>query len=95
MDTYRKLISLREDYDINSPKWNEVNDLATAYLRAQILAGHMEYANMIICDLVDVFTEGAYFDSPEFKAEYDGYINWFNDWGFEEYARELEDRIGE
>lgn len=95
METYRKLISLSGEYDINTQEWKEVRDLSTAYLRAQILAGHSEYANMIICDLLDVFTEGAYFDSPEFKAEYNGYIEWFHKWGFDEYAKELESRIGD
>ena len=47
MATYRELLARRNEFSIYSPEWKEIGDLIDAYVRAQILAGHMEFANMI------------------------------------------------
>lgn len=48
---------------------------------------------MIVGDLGDIAEYGAYENDPEFKKEYDGYIEWFRNWNFDEYADELESFI--
>lgn len=90
MTTYRELLARRNEYDFQSVEWKEINNLINSYLRAQIMAGHMEFANMVVSDLLDGFTEGLLFDDKYFKAMYEEYINWFHRWGFEDQARELE-----
>lgn len=93
MTTYRELLARRNEFAIHSPEWKEIDDLIDAYVRAQILAGHMEFANMIVGDLGDIAECGAYENDPEFKKAYDGYIEWFRNWNFDEYADELESFI--
>lgn len=93
MTTYRELLARRNEFAIYSPEWKEVGDLIDAYVRAQILAGHMEFANMIVSDLGDIAEYGAYDNDPDLKKEYDGYIEWFRKWNFDEYADELESFI--
>lgn len=44
-------------------------------------------------DLGDIAEYGTYENDPEFKKEYDGYIEWFRNWNFDEYADELESFI--
>lgn len=90
MNTYRELLARRNEYDFQSVEWKEINNLINSYLRAQIMAGHMEFAHMVVSDLLDGFTEGLLFDDKYFKAMYEEYINWFHRWGFEDQARELE-----
>lgn len=92
MTTYRELLARRNEYDFQSVEWKEINNLINAYLRAQIMAGHMEFANMVVSDLLDGFTEGLWFDDKYFKDMYEEYTNWFHRWGFEDQARELESR---
>ena len=92
MTTYRELLARRDEFDFNTPEWKEVNDLITAYLRAQILAGNIEYANMVVSDLGDAIESGCY-EYADFKDECDGYVEWFRKWNFDEYADELESCI--
>lgn len=93
MATYRELLARRNEFSIYSPEWKEIGDLIDAYVRAQILACHMEFANMIVGDLGDIAEYGTYENDPELKKEYDGYIEWFRKWNFDEYADELESFI--
>lgn len=93
MTTYRELLARRDEFAIYSPEWKEVSDLIDAYVRAQILAGHMEFANMIVSDFGDIAECGAYENDPDLKKEYDGYIEWFRNWDLDEYADELESFI--
>lgn len=60
MTTYRELLARRNEFAIYSPEWKEIGDLIDAYVRAQILAGHMEFANMIVGDLGDIAECGRY-----------------------------------
>lgn len=48
---------------------------------------------MIVSDFGDIAEYGAYENDPELKKEYDGYIEWFRKWDFDEYADELESFI--
>ncbi len=95
MTTYRKLLARRNDLEFQGEAWKEINNLITNYVRAQIMAGNMEFANMIVDELLDCFVEGLWFDDKNFKYEYENYIDWFHRWGFDEYAKELESRIGD
>lgn len=93
MTTYRELLARRNEFDLYSPEWNELSELIDAYVRAQILAGHMEFANIIVSDFADIIENGGYEDDPDFKNDCDNYIEWFRKWNFDEYADELESYI--
>ena len=93
MTTYRELLARRSEFGINTPEWKEVNALIDAYIRAQILAGHMEFANMIVSDFGDVIECGAYENDPDLQKDCDSYIEWFRNWDLNEYADELESYI--
>ena len=58
MTTYRELIARRDDFEFMSVSWKGVNSLIQEYLKAQIIAGHMEFARMVIGDLYDATESG-------------------------------------
>ena len=71
MKTYRGLRDRRAELDLCSPEWNELTGLIDAYVRAQIIAGHMEFASMLVCDFWDLIEDGIYASDPKFKEECD------------------------
>jgi len=91
--TYRELLDRRAEFDLCSPEWNELTGLIDAYVRAQIIAGHMEFASMLVCDFCDLIEDGSYATDPEFKEECDKYIAWFRKWNMGRYADELTEAI--
>lgn len=93
MTTYRELLARRDAFDLYSSEWNELTDLIDAYVRAQILAGHTEFVNMVVSDLADLIEDGSYENDPEFKKSCDSYIEWFRKWNLGCCADELESYI--
>ena len=89
MTTYRELIARRDEFEFMSVSWKGVNSLIQEYLKAQIIAGHMEFARMVIEDLCDAAESGAYDNDSYFKSMYDEWISWFEFLGYSEQAEEL------
>lgn len=90
MKTYRELISLRNQYDPEDPKFQEIQALLDPCMKAEILTGEDYVANTIIMDYGDLLDNGTYFESPEIQKEYKEWIEWFRRWNFEDKAKEME-----
>ena len=95
MTTYRELIARRDDFEFMSVSWKGVNSLIQEYLKAQIIAGHMEFARMVIGDLYNATESGAYDNDSYFKSMYDEWVSWVKFWGYSEQADELADFVYE
>ena len=90
METYRELISLRNQYDSEDPQWKEIQALLDPCAKAEILTGEDYVANTIISDYGDLLDSGVYFEVPEIQKEYKEWIEWFRRWNFEDKAKEME-----
>ncbi len=90
MTTYQNLISLRNNYNIEDPKFKELDKLITSYAKAAILAGEKYLANIIISDYGDLLDNGTYFEVPEIQEEYKEWMDWFRRWNFNHYAEKME-----
>lgn len=90
MTTYQTLISIRNQYNLEDPKFKEIDELLIPYAKAEILAGDKYLANTIISDYVDLLDDGVYFNLPEIQQEYKEWISWFRRWGFNKNADEME-----
>lgn len=90
METYRELISKRNQYNSEDPKFQEIQALLIPCAKAEILTGNEYVANIIIGDYGDLMDSGVYFEVPEIQKEYKEWIDWFRLFGFNNQAKEME-----
>lgn len=90
METYRELISKRNQYNSEDPKFQEIQTLLIPCAKAEILTGNEYVANIIIGDYGDLMDSGVYFEVPEIQKEYKEWMDWFRLFGFNNQANEME-----